>query len=87
MELHIYGNDGIVSANQFFNRYNEFSVNKDLAEQTSRILKVMLRHPNDIPHIADCLCNGYSFTVSGKDRTYTVVFDLEGDAIILKDLY
>lgn len=78
-----------VTIDDFFSKYPEFSENQDLAEQTARFLKVLSRHPEleTINELTDKIDNGYSFKVFGSSRTYTVVFDLMNDHIVLKELY
>lgn len=78
-----------VSIDTFFSKFNEFLENQKLAEQTARFLKVLLRHPEPetINKITDKVENGYSFTVSGACRTYTVVFEIKNDILVLKELF
>lgn len=77
------------TVDDFFSKFDEFSKNKDLAEQTARFIKVLLRHPEPetIEIITDKVKNGRAFTVSGACRTYTIVFEIKNDTIILKDLW
>lgn len=78
-------NGNSISVNQFFNTFEEFSLNKSLREQTSRLLKVMMRHPDphDILYIAERSGQGYSFSVTGNERTYSISFEIKGDSLIL----
>lgn len=72
----------------FFSKFEEFSHNKDLVEQTTRFIKVLLRHPelDTLSTICDMTETGHSFSVSGACRTYTIVFEIKNDTIILKEL-
>jgi len=88
-KLVIIDGNNSASVDSFFSKFSEFSNNHDLAEQTARFLKVLLRHsePENIDKITDKVDNGYSFSVSGVCRTYTVIFEVKKDAIVLKELY
>lgn len=79
----------IVTTDKFFAKYVEFSENQKLAEQTARFLKVLLRHPEleIINKVTNKVENGYSFIVSGFCRTYTIVFEVKNDTIVLKELH
>lgn len=81
-------NKNTVSIDDFFSKYKEFSENYKLIEQTSRFLKVLLRHHEleTVKKIADQVENGYSFRVSGSRRTYIIVFEIKNDEIVLKKL-
>ena len=79
--------DGVtIKPNQFFEQVDEFSQNMDLTKQTSRILKTLLRHsePKDIVCIADKSEDGYYFSVSGRNRKYTILFEIINDMLVLK---
>lgn len=76
-----------ISVNDFFSRYSEFSYNEKLVEQTTRILKVLLRHLEEIEEIADKIGNKYIFSVNGVNRTYIVVFMTTKQAIVLIDIW
>ena len=73
----------------FFSKFEEFTENKELAEQTARFIKVLLRHPEPetVEKITDIAKNGRSFKVSGSCRTYTIVFEIKDDTVILKELW
>lgn len=75
-----------VSVDTFFAKHREFSENHDLVEQTSRLLKVLLRHYREPEVIAEKVKNGYVFTVSGCNRTYTILFEVQRDSIVLKEV-
>lgn len=78
-----------ISVDSFFSEYSEFSQNSELAEQTARFLKVLLRHPETdiIDKITTKVKKGFSFTVSGSCRTYTIVFEIKNNTIVLKEIY
>lgn len=73
----------------FFSKFDEFSYNKNLAEQTTRFIKVLLRHPEPetLLTISDANEKGRSFLVSGTCRTYTIIFEIKNDTLILKELF
>lgn len=75
-----------VSVDAFFAKHREFSENHELVEQTSRLLKVLLRHYREPEVIAEKVENGYAFTVSGSNRTYTIVFEVQSEFILLKEV-
>ena len=79
----------VKNIDSFFSKYNEFSRNQELIEQTTRFLKVLLRHsePEIVNQITEKVENGRSFTVSGSCRTYTIVFEIKKNNIVLKELY
>ena len=81
-------NLNVKNIDSFFSKYNEFSRNQELLEQTTRFLKVLLRHsePEIVNQITE-VENGRSFTVSGSCRTYTIVFEIKKNNIVLKELY
>ena len=58
-----------------------------MVEQTARILKMLLRHPDAVEELADKTGDNYSFSVFGEKRTYTVVFTTTTQSIILIDVW
>lgn len=90
MKIIVENNDSTTKTiDEFFAKFSEFSVNHELVEQTTRFLKVLTRHsePETINIITDKVANGRSFSVSGKSRTYTIVFEIKNNTIILKELW
>ena len=76
-----------ISVDEFFAKHIEFSYNKKMVEQTARILKMLLRHPDAVEELADMIGENYSFSVFGEKRTYTVVFTTTTQSIILIDVW
>ena len=76
-----------ISVDDFFAKHIEFSYNKKLVEQTTRILKTLLRHPDAVEEIVDKFDEKYVFSVFGANRTYTVVFVTTTEAIVLIDIW
>lgn len=76
----------VISVDKFFSKYNDFSDDYKLSEQTARCLKVLTRHHRHPEVIADVVDSGYALTVSGENRTYTILFEVEHDAIVLKEV-
>lgn len=90
MEILVLDKDAnTVTIDTFFSKYSEFSENQKLAEQTARFLKVLLRHPEPeiINKITDKVEKGHEFKVFGSCRTYTIVFEIKNDSLVLKELY
>jgi len=75
-----------ISVDEFFAKHREFSENHELVEQTSRFLKVLLRHYRHPEVVADEVENGYTFNVTGNNRTYTILFEIQSDSIMLKEV-
>ena len=75
-----------VSVDVFFLKYNDFSCDEKLTNQTTRFLKVLMRHANDVETVADKVSDGYCFYVTGVRRTYTVFFRVTEEAVILTKL-
>jgi hypothetical protein len=75
-----------VSVDAFFSKYNDFSCDEKLTNQTTRFLKVLMRHANDVKTVADKVPDGYCFGVTGVRHTYTVFFRVTEEAIILTKL-
>ena len=75
-----------ISVEEFFAKYLEFSYNKNLVEQTTRILKMLLRHPDAVEYIAVKLDDRFAFSVFGMNRKYTVVFTITNQSIILLNI-
>lgn len=78
-------NGNWISVDQFFNSFEEFSSNKNLLEQTTRTLKAIMRHPDphDILYIAKKSDRGYSFSVMGNERTYSIEFEVKNNILLL----
>ena len=76
-----------IPVDEFFAKYIEFSYNKKMVEQTTRILKMLLRHPDAVEELADKIGENYSFSVFSEKRTYTVVFTTTTQSIILIDVW
>lgn len=76
----------IISVDEFFSKHREFSENHELVEQTSRFLRVLLRHYRHPEVVANAVENGYTFSVTGRNRTYTVLFEIHSDSIMLKEV-
>lgn len=78
-------NGSQISINQFFSSFEEFSNNQHLLEQTSRFLKAIIRHPtpDDIKYIAVETKQGYVFSVDGRERTYSITFEILDNFLIL----
>lgn len=81
-------NANYIRIDDFFRKYAEFSCNQELANQTSRYLKVFLRNNQETVEKITSQCDGKRFfTVSEATRTYTVVFSLRDDCIVLEELH
>ena len=80
-------NNETISIDAFFAKYIEFSYNQKMVEQTTRILKLFLRHPDAIEELADKIDEKYAFSVFGTNRPYTVVFKTTNRSIILVDIW
>ena len=76
-----------ISVNDFFAKSPEFMYNEKLVDQTTRILKVLLRHPNEVEEIADKIGEKYIFSVFGAYRTYKIVFVINKQSIVLIDIW
>lgn len=75
----------VIDLNEFFEQFKEFTEDEELMYQTSRILKVMLRHPNQkdimlLPTTSKC---GKFFCVTDRKRTYKIYFQILDDILIL----
>ena len=80
-------NGKAISIDEFFSKYAEFSLNRELSISASRFLKVLLRHWSNIDYIAEKSGNNYCYKLYGDTRTYTIVFGSEEkDTIVLKNL-
>lgn len=75
----------IISVAQFLGTYEEFKYNQDLLRQTSRIIKVIMRHPSqkDIKYISTKSKQGYIFRVHGKEKIYEIEFKIKDVSLIL----
>lgn len=88
MTLFAVNNDNKnISIDEFFSKFAEFSANNCLVKQTSRILNVLLRHPNDVEQLSFTERDGYAFQVSGMFRTYTIVFHITNQSIVLTEIW
>ena len=76
-----------ISVDSFFAKHIEFSYNTKMVEQTTRILKMLLRHPDSIGELADKVGEQYTFSVFGARRTYTIVFTTTDQSIVLTDIW
>lgn len=74
-----------ISIDEFFAKFSEFSTNRELAEQTSRILKALLRC-GDPSLVAKRQDNAFTIEVDGIARTYTITFEILDEAVILTAL-
>lgn len=77
------GND--ISCEQFFERYPEFYADYNATENAERVLRMLLRHPEDMQYFTDIYGTVRSFTVYGM-HIYSVIFMRENHAIILMDI-
>lgn len=75
-----------VSVDVFFSNKKDFSCDEKLTNQTTRFLKVLMRHANDVETVADKVSDGYCFYVTGVRHTYTVFFRVTEEAVILTKL-
>ena len=80
-------NKQVISVNEFFAKYSEFSCNENLASQTARVLKLLLRHPDAVEDIAYKIDGKYVFSVFGVNRTYSVSFEINKTALVLIDIW
>lgn len=77
-----------IPVGEFFAAISEFSQNRELANQTSRILRALTRHGPDALHlIAKPNGDAFEFELSGANHTYTLVSEMRGDALVLTALY
>ena len=76
-----------ISVDEFFAKHIEFSYNQKMVDQTTRILKMLLRHPYAVEELSNKIGENYAFSVFGEKRTYTVVFTITTQSIVLIDIW
>ena len=73
-----------VDIDYFFKDFDEFSSDENLLDNSSRKLKVILRHPDDVGYVATKSEQGYFINVEGKERTYKIYFEISPEELTLK---
>lgn len=74
-----------ISVDQFFNAHPNFINDKKARKQAIRILKLLVRHPDDLHYFTDSYGDSRSFSVSGN-CTYIIIFKYENNYIDLMDI-
>ena len=76
----------LVSIDFFFSKFEEFSSNTKLANQTVRILKALTRDVTNAKFISVYHNDILAFRLFGKNRTYLVCYEIYDNAVILTAL-
>jgi hypothetical protein len=74
-----------ITVDEFFARHRAFS-NCQLKQQTARKLKTLMRHIKHPEVLAEAVSDGYELKLSDESNTYHLLFDIEQDTILLKEL-